>query len=130
MIDQAMAPPPQLDHIQIAAPQACEAEARAFYGRLLGLNELQKPASLQKRGGVWFAVGDLQLHIGVEEPFAPARQAHPAFRWADDRELRAVAARLSEAGAPVQWDDDVPDVRRFFSSDPWGNRLEFLAKAS
>jgi catechol 2,3-dioxygenase-like lactoylglutathione lyase family enzyme len=130
MIDQTVAAQPQLDHLQIAAPRACEAEARAFYGRLLGLNELQKPANLQRRGGLWFAVGDRQLHIGVEEAFAPARKAHPAFRWADDGELRAVAARLCEAGVPVQWDEELPGVRRFFSSDPWGNRLEFLAKAS
>lgn len=125
-----MAAQPQLDHVQIAAPQACEAEAKAFYGRLLGLNELQKPASLQGQGGVWFVVGDHQLHIGVEEPFAPARKAHPAFRWADVEELRAVAARLCEAGVPVQWDEELPGVRRFFSRDPWGNRLEFLARAS
>lgn len=128
MIDQTVAAQPQLDHVQIAAPPACEAEARAFYGRLLGLNELQKPASLQRRGGIWFAVGEHQLHIGVQEPFAPARKAHPAFRWADYGELLVVAARLSEAGVPVQWDEELPGVRRFFSSDPWGNRLEFLAK--
>jgi hypothetical protein len=96
---------------------------------LLGLNELQKPPSLQGRGGVWFAVGDHQLHIGVEEPFAPARKAHPAFRWSDAGELRAVAARLCEAGVPVQWDEELLGVRRFFSRDPWGNRLEFLARA-
>jgi catechol 2,3-dioxygenase-like lactoylglutathione lyase family enzyme len=130
MIDQTVAAQPQLDHVQIAAPRASEADARAFYGRLLGLNELQKPASLQKRGGLWFAVGDHQLHIGVQEPFTPARKAHPAFRWSDDGELRAVAARLSEAGVPVQWDEELPGVRRFFCSDPWGNRLEFLARAS
>jgi catechol 2,3-dioxygenase-like lactoylglutathione lyase family enzyme len=121
---------PQLDHVQIAAPHACEAQARAFYGRLLGMNELPKPTSLQARGGVWFAVGDGQLHIRVEEPFAPALKAHPAFRWADEGELRAVAARLLDAGVPVHWDDELPGVRRFFSSDPWGNRLEFLATAS
>lgn len=125
-----MAAQPQLDHVQLAAPQGCEAEARAFYGRLLGLNELQKPASLQGRGGVWFAVGDHQLHIGIEEPFAPARKAHPAFRWADVGELRAVAARLCEAGVAVEWDEELPGVWRFFSRDPWGNRLEFLAGAS
>jgi catechol 2,3-dioxygenase-like lactoylglutathione lyase family enzyme len=120
---------PQLDHVQIAAPQGCEAEARAFYGQLLGLKELDKPASLQGRGGVWFAIGDHQLHIGVEEPFAPARKAHPAFRWSDDGMLRALAARLSAAGVRVHWDEELPGVRRFFSSDPWGNRLECLATA-
>src|ERR1700733_6932199 len=125
--DRIVAPRPQLDHVQIAAPRGCEAEARAFYGQLLGLKELEKPASLEKRGGVWFAIGDHQLHVGVDERFTPARKAHPAFRWADDGELRAVAARLSAAGVRVGWDEQLPGVRRFFSSDPWGNRLEFLA---
>jgi catechol 2,3-dioxygenase-like lactoylglutathione lyase family enzyme len=124
---RSMASNPQLDHVQIAAPPACEAEARAFYGQLLGLKELEKPASLGRRGGVWFAIGDHQLHVGVDERFTPARKAHPAFRWADDGELRAVAARLSAAGVRVDWDEHLPGVRRFFSSDPWGNRLEFLA---
>ena len=120
---------PQLDHLQIAAPPGCEAAVRAFYGDLLKLEELEKPDSLRTRGGVWFAVGDHQLHIGVEEPFAPARKAHPALRWESLTALQQVAERLAEAGAPVHWDADLPGVRRFFSSDPWGNRLELLTGA-
>jgi hypothetical protein len=124
-----MAPPPYLDHVQIAAPPGCEAQARQFYGALVGLSELQKPEPLWARGGVWFELGDGQLHIGVEEPFAAAREAHPAFRWTD-AELRAVAKRLADAGAPVRWDEELPGIRRFFTDDPWGNRLEFLAPAN
>ena len=74
-------PAPALDHVQVAAPPGCEPEARRFYGQLLGLVELEKPAPLRARGGVWFALGGgAQLHIGVEDPFAPARKAHPALR--------------------------------------------------
>jgi len=63
-----------LDHVQVAAPPGCEAEARAFYGGLLGLEELEKPERLRARGGCWFRAGAQELHVGVEEPFAPARK--------------------------------------------------------
>lgn len=117
-----------LDHVQLAAPVGCEAEARRFYGELLGLPELEKPEPLRGRGGAWFALGDgRQLHVGVEQPFAPARKAHPALR-ASAAELDALAARLAAGGAPVRWDESL-EVRRFFTEDPWGNRLELLAPA-
>lgn len=117
----------QLDHLQVAAPSGCETAARAFYGGLLDLTEVEKPENLRKRGGVWFALGDRQLHVGVEEPFTPARKAHPAFRLSALADLEVLAERLAEAGAPVNWDDELPGISRFYSSDPWGNRLEFLA---
>lgn len=109
----------ELDHVQIAAPPGCEEEARRFYGGLLGLEEIEKPEPLRSRGGVWFALGDRQLHIGVEEDFTPARKAHPAFRV---DELDELAATLGD----VTWDDSLPGVRRFYVADPWGNRLEIL----
>src|SRR3954449_11977540 len=68
-----------LDHVQVAAPAGCETPARAFYGDLLGLRELVKPPALAARGGVWFAVGDRALHVGVDEPFRAARTAAPAL---------------------------------------------------
>ena len=114
----------RLDHVQLAAPPGCEPEARRFYGELLGLVEVPKPAALAGRGGVWFD----QLHIGVEQPFSPARKAHPALRVTHD-ELDALAGRLAAAGATVTWDDALPGVRRFYTEDPWGNRLELLSPA-
>jgi catechol 2,3-dioxygenase-like lactoylglutathione lyase family enzyme len=104
-----------LDHVQLAAPPGCEDAARRFYGERLGLRELEKPPRLAKRGGVWFE----HVHVGVEDPFTPARKAHPAL-LVDD--LDALAARLGD----VVWDDAIPGLRRFYSSDPFGNRLEFL----
>ncbi|HET8755008.1 MAG TPA: VOC family protein, partial [Solirubrobacteraceae bacterium] len=103
----------------MAAPPGCEAAAREFYGSLLGLVEVEKPESLRGRGGIWFE----QLHVGVEEDFRPARKAHPALRVDD---LDAVAARLAAAGARVEWDDALPNIRRFYTCDPWGNRIELL----
>jgi Glyoxalase-like domain len=115
-----------LDHVQVAAPRGCEDDARWFFGELLCLAELEKPASLRARGGVWFQAGHQQLHVGIEEPFAPARKAHPALRVRTGA-LDQLAARLEAAGAKVLWDEAVGDVRRFFSEDPWGNRIELLA---
>ena len=114
-----------LDHVQIAAPRGCEDEARRFFGGLLELEEIEKPELLRARGGVWFRLGEHQLHIGVEEPFEPARKAHPAFA-VPTADLDVFAERLTEAGAKVDWDDVLPDVRRFYTADPWGNRIEIL----
>ena len=115
-----------IDHVQLAAPPGCEEEARRFFGGLLGLSELTKPEALRARGGVWFACGAQQLHVGVEPGMAPQRKAHPGFRAAGGDELDALAARLAAAGLAVEWDGAIPGVRRFYAADPWGNRLEFL----
>jgi catechol 2,3-dioxygenase-like lactoylglutathione lyase family enzyme len=117
-----------LDHVQIAAPPGCEVAARRFFGELLGLVEIGKPASLRARGGVWFRVGPHQLHVGVEEGFAPARKAHPALAVRADA-LDALVDRLDAAGCEVVWDDALPGSRRCFVADPWGNRLELVAAA-
>jgi catechol 2,3-dioxygenase-like lactoylglutathione lyase family enzyme len=113
-----------IDHVQLAAPPGAEPAARGFYGDLLGMDELEKPQALRARGGVWFACGAHELHIGIEEPFAPARKAHPALAVDD---LDALAERLSAAGVEVMWDDAIPGVRRFYAADPFGNRLELVA---
>ncbi len=116
-----------LDHVQIAMPRGGEDTARQFYGVVLGLDEIAKPANLARRGGVWFAAGARQLHLGVEDGFRPALKAHPAFRVAD---LAALRTRCVQAGyAPVD-DEPLPGYQRFYLSDPFGNRLEFLEPAS
>jgi catechol 2,3-dioxygenase-like lactoylglutathione lyase family enzyme len=116
-----------LDHVQLAAPPGCEREARRFFGELLGLPEIDKPPVLAARGGAWFRCGPQQVHVGVDAEFAAARKAHPALRVDTREELDALASRLAGAGVAVRWDDEIPDVPRFFAADPWGNRLEFLA---
>jgi catechol 2,3-dioxygenase-like lactoylglutathione lyase family enzyme len=114
-----------LDHLQLAMPPDGEAEARAFYGRLLGLPERAKPASLQAWGGVWFVCGEHEVHLGVEADFRPARKAHPAFRVA---ELDLLRSRLLAAGRPVVDDTTLPEVRRLFTEDPFGNRIELIER--
>lgn len=118
----------KLDHVQLAAPPACEADARRFFGDLLGLEEIEKPETLRGRGGVWFSLGTQHLHIGVEDPFSPAKKAHPALRLSS-KDLDDVAAALELAGEVIEWDTSLADVRRFYTTDPWGNRIELIADA-
>ena len=112
-----------LDHIQLAMPAGGEAEARRFYADLLGLTEIAKPAPLAARGGCWFVGPGIHIHLGVEQPFAPARKAHPAFLAADLDECRR---RLESAGVATMADDTVPGVHRCYAADPFGNRIEFI----
>jgi predicted enzyme related to lactoylglutathione lyase len=112
-----------LDHVQVAIPAGAEDAARAYYGALLGMTEQPKPAAMAGRGGCWFSAGSAVLHLGVEEPFSPARKAHPAFLVA---ELEVLEDRLSAAGYDcVRADGQIPGVRRFHTFDPFGNRIEF-----
>jgi catechol 2,3-dioxygenase-like lactoylglutathione lyase family enzyme len=117
-----------LDHVQLAMPRGAEDAARQFYAGILGLTELEKPANLAKRGGVWFALGEQQqLHLGVEDEFRPARKAHPAILVRGLDELRE---KLSASGFSPAEDEPLVGYRRFYVGDPFGNRLEFLEKAA
>ena len=110
-----------LDHLQLAMPRGREADARAFYGGILGLPELQKPPNLAVRGGVWFALGPQQLHLGVEEEFRPARKAHPALVGAA---IFVVCARgWNRHGFKPYDDEPLAGYERFYVADPFGNRL-------
>ncbi len=113
-----------IDHVQLAAPAGCEEAARAFFGGLLGLEEIEKPEPLRSRGGVWFQAGSQQLHVGVEADFAPARKAHPAFSVSGYDELQN---RLRAAAVEVIDDGSIPGLRRCYVADPWGNRIELVA---
>ncbi|MEP7123814.1 MAG: VOC family protein [Byssovorax sp.] len=117
-----------VDHVQLAAPPDHEPAARAFYGDLLGLEEVMKPPALAARGGCWFQCGAQQIHIGVESEFRAAKKAHPALRLANRASFNALLARLTAREVAIKRDDEeVPGVEaRFFVADPWGNRLEFL----
>lgn len=108
-----------LDHIQIAIPEGGEEQARAFWSGLVGLTEIEKPAALKARGGCWFGLDGAELHLGTQSPFTPATKAHPGLRVTD-------IAALAEKLAPVTWDTSIPNRKRFFTQDPFGNRLEFL----
>ena len=108
-------------------PAGREDDARAFYTGVLGLTEVEKPEELRGRGGCWFraADGSVEVHLGVEDDFRPARKSHPAFLVED---LEAVRGRLRNAGAEVADDVQLGGHLRFHAFDPFGNRLEFLQR--
>ena len=116
-----------IDHVQLAMPAGEEDAAEAFYTGLLGLPRLPKPEPLASRGGCWFGGDRLQVHLGVEADFRAARKAHPALRVAG---LDDLVAALEDAGHPVRWDDELPDLRRCYVDDPFGNRIELIATDS
>jgi catechol 2,3-dioxygenase-like lactoylglutathione lyase family enzyme len=113
-----------IDHVQLAMPVGREDDAQAFYEGVLGVPRVTKPEPLARRGGCWFAHGAVNIHLGAEDPFVPARKAHSAFRVAD---LDALAATVAAAGYEVRWNDELPDLRRFYTDDPFGNRIELIA---
>ena len=115
-----------IDHIQIAMPAGQEDRARAFYVNILGFTEIPKPAELVKRGGAWFQSHGVQLHLGVEADFRPARKAHPAFIVSD---LDLLVAKVQDAG--YETDTSQPPLdgyKRAHIFDPFGNRIELMEK--
>ena len=93
----------------------------------MGLEEIDRPDTMGGEG-VWFALGERELHVGETDEFSPALKAHPALGLGSDGELDAVARRLKQAGVEIVWDERLPGARRFYAPDPWGNRVEFLAR--
>jgi catechol 2,3-dioxygenase-like lactoylglutathione lyase family enzyme len=118
-----MASPFRIHHVLLAAPPGSEDAARSFFRDLLGMREIAKPENLARRGGVWFELEGAQVHVGIEAEFRPAEKAHPAFEVNDLPELRA---RLRRAGVSTWEDEPFPGRDRFYTRDPFGNRLEFL----
>lgn len=113
-----------IDHVQLAMPPGEEQKACAFYAGLLGMTELSKPLALARRGGCWFESGGVQLHLGVESEFRPAKKAHPALRC---RDYAGLVQRLRDSGIEVTEPKDIPGVRRCHVHDPFGNRLELIS---
>jgi catechol 2,3-dioxygenase-like lactoylglutathione lyase family enzyme len=114
----------RLNHVQVCIPRGAEREAREFYGRVLGLVEIEKPEALKANGGMWFNVADVQLHVGVEDVVAPSKR-HPAFEVERVEEVRAY---LTGLGVRTKDEPELPGIRRFSFFDPFGNRIEFMER--
>jgi catechol 2,3-dioxygenase-like lactoylglutathione lyase family enzyme len=112
-----------IDHVQLAMPAGQEERARAFFAGVLGMAEIPKPPELAKRGGCWFQGGAVQIHLGVEQDFRPAKKAHPALRC---RNYDTLLASLLATGVSVTEANDIPGVRRCHIHDPFGNRIELV----
>jgi len=115
-----------IDHVQIAMPSGEEDIARSFYIDILGFNETPKPHELARRGGVWLKSENVQLHLGVEEDFRPARKAHPAF-IVDN--LDSLIAKAQIAGYETDISQPPLDgYKRAHVYDPFGNRIELMQR--
>ena len=112
-----------LDHVQLAMPPGREKDAEAFYCQVLGFSVAAKPEPLASRGGRWFVSGDVQVHLGVEDDFRPARKAHPALVVEG---FDGLVAQLDASGASWHWDNDLPGRQRLYVDDPFGNRIELI----
>ncbi|MCC3374029.1 VOC family protein [Cohnella sp. REN36] len=113
-----------IHHVQITIPKGGEAEARAFYCGVLGLPEVEKPTSLQGRGGLWVRVGDRDVHIGTEDGVdRTATKAHIAY---EVESVPAVAALLRRHGIEPIASVPIPGYDRFEFRDPFGNRAECI----
>lgn len=113
----------RLHHVQLCIPQGEEEQARKFYGGILGLEEIPKPASLIANGGMWYKIGDIELHIGVEAMNVERSKRHPAF---EVENLEQIRAYLQQQGVKTKDDIEIPGVKRFSFFDPFGNRIELL----
>ena len=112
-----------IDHVQVAIPPGADDAARAFYGGVLGLTEIPKPAPLNASGGMWFLTGATQLHIGSQSGFVPAKKAHPAFMIEDFTEYCTL---LRARDVVVREEAAVGGRRRAGIEDPFGNRIELI----
>ena len=110
-----------IDHLQIAVPKAKEAECLAFYREVFGLPEIPKPEALRGRGGAWFQVGAIQMHIGLDPEPSPRSKRHVCF-LVDD--LAAAKAAVLSRGVAIEEESVAEGLSRFFIRDPAGNRIE------
>ncbi len=113
----------RIDHVQLAMPKGSEDRARSFYRDVLGMEEIPKPGPLAGRGGCWFASGEVQVHLGVEEDFRPAKKAHPALVVEG---LNEILEKCERAGFASKPDAEIDGRRRVHVFDPFGNRLELI----
>lgn len=114
-----------LDHIQLAMPPGQEETARMFFRDTLGMSDNEKPEALASRGGCWFRAGSVIVHLGVEEDFISQKKAHPAFCVTD---INRLADTLGKEGFALAWDEALPGRKRFYTTDPFGNRIEFIQR--
>ncbi|MEJ1970786.1 MAG: VOC family protein [Rhizomicrobium sp.] len=110
-----------IDHVQIAVPRALEAQCLRFYREVFAFPELPKPEELRARGGAWFQVGALQMHVGIDPEPSPRSKRHICFLTGD---LAAAKAELLRHGVAIEEESTAEGLSRFFVRDPAGNRIE------
>jgi catechol 2,3-dioxygenase-like lactoylglutathione lyase family enzyme len=110
-----------IDHVQIAVPRALEDQCLRFYREVLALPEIEKPQELKARGGAWFQVGALQMHVGLDPDASPRSKRHICLLVHD---LAAAKAAILSQGVAIEEESRAEGLSRFFVRDPAGNRIE------
>ena len=112
-----------VDHVNVTVPKSLEEAAKHFYGGVMGLQEVPKPESSRGRGGAWYQLGPVQLHLSIENVDGmPLSKRHLCYIVAD---LAAAEERFRSAGVEIIPDDQpMSGWSRFYVRDPGGNRLE------
>lgn len=114
----------KLHHVNVTVPRSLEADAKHFYGVVMGLAEVPKPAESRGRGGAWYQLGPMQLHLSIEEGLGAEciSKRHVCYTVVD---LASAESKFREAGVEILPDDlPTPGWSRFYVRDPGGNRLE------
>lgn len=113
-----------LHHVNVTVPKSLEDAAKHFYGVVMGMQEVPKPETSRGRGGAWYQLGQMQLHLSVEEPRGEncISKRHVCYTVSD---LAEAERRFRSEGVEIVPDDmPMPGWSRFYVRDPGGNRLE------
>jgi len=111
-------------HVNVTVPRSLEDAAKHFYGVVMGLQQVPKPESSRRRGGAWYQLGQMQLHLSIEEPLGEncISKRHVCYTVSN---LAEAEERFRKAGVEILPDDQpMPGWTRFYVRDPGGNRLE------
>ena len=112
----------RVDHFHICVPPEQLDQARDFYTKIIGLEQIERPHHLFSSAGYWFNIGNVQLHIGVEEPMRRTIR-HTALEITD---VEAALKHLQDNGMEILEEPVIPGRKRFAFIDPFGNRIELL----
>jgi catechol 2,3-dioxygenase-like lactoylglutathione lyase family enzyme len=111
-------------HVNVTVPKALEEATKHFYGVVMGLEEVPKPEASRARGGAWYQLNGVQLHLSIEEVKGEncLSKRHVCYTVSD---LAEAEQRFRSAGVEIVADDmPMPGLSRFYVRDPGGNRLE------
>ena len=113
----------QLHHVNVTVPAELEVAAKEFYGSILGLRQVPKPAQA-RQNGAWYQIGENQLHLSVEDETNSLSSRHVCFYVSD---LAKAEKRFRDAGVEIFSDPrPIPGTSRFYVRDPGGNQLEIV----
>ena len=119
-----------IHHVNVTVPRSLESQAKHFYGVVMGLQEVSKPEESRGRGGAWYQLGAMQLHLSLEDGLGEhcISKRHVCYTVAD---LAQAEQQFRDAGVEILPDDiPTPGWSRFYVRDPGGNRLEIAQSVS